>query len=179
MIRTSSTIIRNGRARARCADQIARNSKTPVCRRTPTITIIPNSRKMTFQSIPVSSEKKMSWPRAAPMADHRGRTDQRDGGPVEPLGDDTTYAWRRRQQAQSTAVRGHGCTSGVATGSPTRLPGTPGGQATRAAAGLAVRSGVVAAVQHVARQPAPDQGLSCPAAVAIAASTRLSVITPW
>ena len=33
----------------------------------PTITIIPNSRKMTFQSIPVSSEKKMSWPRAAPM----------------------------------------------------------------------------------------------------------------
>ena len=68
VIRTSRTIIRNGRARARCADQIARNSKTPVCRRTPTITIIPNSRKMTFQSIPVSSEKKISWPRTAPIA---------------------------------------------------------------------------------------------------------------
>ncbi len=57
---TSSTIIRNGRAWARCADQMARNSKTPVCRSTPTITIIPKSRKMTFQSIPVSSEKKIS-----------------------------------------------------------------------------------------------------------------------
>ena len=64
---TSRTIIRNGRPRARCAAQIARNSKTPVCRRIPTITIIPKSRKMTFQSIPVSSEKKMSWPRVAPM----------------------------------------------------------------------------------------------------------------
>ena len=34
----------------------------------PTITIIPNSKKMTFQSIPVSSEKKMSCPRTEPMA---------------------------------------------------------------------------------------------------------------
>ena len=57
---TRSTIIRNGRACARCADQMARNSKTPVCRRTPTITIIPKSRKMTFQSTPVSSEKNIS-----------------------------------------------------------------------------------------------------------------------
>ena len=64
---TSRTIIRNGRPRARCADQIARNSKTPVCLRRPTITIIPKSRKMTFQSMPVSSEKKMSCPRTAPM----------------------------------------------------------------------------------------------------------------
>jgi hypothetical protein len=53
---TSSTITRNGRARARLAAQIARYSKRPVCLITPTMTIIPNSRKMTSQSMPVSCE---------------------------------------------------------------------------------------------------------------------------
>jgi hypothetical protein len=35
---------------------MATNSKTPVCRRTPTMTIMPKSRKITFQSMPVSWE---------------------------------------------------------------------------------------------------------------------------
>ena len=47
-----------GRPRARFAAQMARYSKTPVWRSTPTMTIIPSSRKMTFQSTPVSSLKK-------------------------------------------------------------------------------------------------------------------------
>lgn len=63
----SITIIRNGRAFARCADQMARNSKTPVSLRIPTMIIIPKSKKMTFQSMPVSSEKNISCPRVAPM----------------------------------------------------------------------------------------------------------------
>ena len=54
---TSSTISRNGRPLARLAAQIARYSKIPVCFSTPTITIMPSSRKMTFQSTPVSGEK--------------------------------------------------------------------------------------------------------------------------
>ena len=55
---TSMTMTRKGRPRARFADQIAMNSNTPVCLTMPTMIIIPSSRKMTFQSIPVSSEKK-------------------------------------------------------------------------------------------------------------------------
>ena len=54
--RHSRTITRNGSPRARLAAQIARYSKMPVCRSTPTMTIMASSRKMTFQSIPVSSE---------------------------------------------------------------------------------------------------------------------------
>ena len=54
---TSSAMIRNGRPRARFATQMATYSKTPVCRSTPTMTIIPSSRKMTFQSTPVRSLK--------------------------------------------------------------------------------------------------------------------------
>ena len=40
----------------RFAAQIARKSKTPVCLITPTMTIMPSSRKMTFQSMPSCSE---------------------------------------------------------------------------------------------------------------------------
>ena len=43
---------------ARLADQMATYSKMPVRCSTPTMTIIPSSRKMTFQSTPVSSLKK-------------------------------------------------------------------------------------------------------------------------
>jgi hypothetical protein len=50
------------------AAQIARYSKTPVCFTTLTITIMPNSRKMTFQSTPVSSEKNAASPLLAPMS---------------------------------------------------------------------------------------------------------------
>ena len=42
----------------RLAAQIATYSKIPVFRSTETIIIIPSSRKMTFHSMPVSSEKK-------------------------------------------------------------------------------------------------------------------------
>ncbi len=52
--RTNRIMIRSGEPLARLAAQIATYSKTPVCRSTPTMIIIPNSRKMTFQSIPVS-----------------------------------------------------------------------------------------------------------------------------
>ena len=51
----SIAMTRKGRPRARFAAQIARYSKTPVWRSTPTMTIIPSSRKMTFQSTPVRS----------------------------------------------------------------------------------------------------------------------------
>jgi len=49
-------MIRSGEPSARLADQIAMYSKTPVCRSTLTIIIIPSSKKMTSQSIPVSWE---------------------------------------------------------------------------------------------------------------------------
>ncbi len=57
VITISITITANGRPRARFADQIARYSKTPVCLITLTMIIMPSSRKMTFQSTPVSSLK--------------------------------------------------------------------------------------------------------------------------
>ena len=57
---------------ARLAAQIAMYSKTPVWRSTETIIIMPNSKKMTSQSIPVSREKNRSsdstTPRAATIA---------------------------------------------------------------------------------------------------------------
>ena len=56
---TSITMITNGRPLASFAAQMARYSNTPLCCRIPTMIIIPNSRKMTFQSIPLSSEKKI------------------------------------------------------------------------------------------------------------------------
>ena len=56
VIRTSRIITRSGDPLARLADQIAVNSNTPVRRSTETITIMPSSRKMTFQSMPVSWE---------------------------------------------------------------------------------------------------------------------------
>ena len=69
---TSRIMIRSGDPLARLAAQIAMYSKTPVWRRTPTMIIIPKSRKMTFQSIPVSCEKKTSsapmMPRASTIA---------------------------------------------------------------------------------------------------------------
>lgn len=65
---TSSTISRYGRPRARLAAQMAMNSKTPVRFSTATISIIPSSRKMTFQSMPESSEKKACSASVAPMS---------------------------------------------------------------------------------------------------------------
>ena len=56
VIRTSRIMIRSGEPFARFTDQIAMYSKTPVWRSTPTMIIIPSSRKMTSQSIPVSRE---------------------------------------------------------------------------------------------------------------------------
>ena len=53
---TSRIMIRSGEPFARFTDQIAMYSKTPVCRSTPTMIIIPSSRKITSQSIPVSWE---------------------------------------------------------------------------------------------------------------------------
>ncbi len=56
VIRVSRIITRSGDPLALLAAQMATYSKTPVRRSTPTITIIPNSRKMTSQSTPVSGE---------------------------------------------------------------------------------------------------------------------------
>ena len=58
--RTRKIMIRSGEPPARFAAQMARNSNTPVCRSTPTMIIIPSSRKITFQSTPVSAEKNAS-----------------------------------------------------------------------------------------------------------------------
>ena len=54
--RTSRTSSFRGRPPASLAEWIARYSKAPVRRRMPTTSIIPRSRKMTSQSIPVSGE---------------------------------------------------------------------------------------------------------------------------
>ncbi len=53
---TSRIMMRNGAAFARLTAQIATYSKTPVCRSTLTMIIMPKSRKMTSQSIPASCE---------------------------------------------------------------------------------------------------------------------------
>ncbi len=53
---TSRIMIRSGDPRARLAAQIATYSNTPVCRSTLTMIIMPNSKKITSQSIPVSRE---------------------------------------------------------------------------------------------------------------------------
>jgi hypothetical protein len=68
VIRISSTMRGKGRPRARLAAQIARYSKTPVSRITPTMIIMPRSRKTTFQSTPVSSEKKAASASLIPSA---------------------------------------------------------------------------------------------------------------
>ena len=54
--RTSRIMIRSGEPFARLAAQIATYSKTPVCLSTLTMIIMPSSRKITSQSIPVSRE---------------------------------------------------------------------------------------------------------------------------
>ena len=79
---------RNGRPRARFAAQIARYSKTPVCRSTPTMIIMPSSRKMTFQSTPVSSEKNAVSASTAPISDHERGAAEGRGDAVDPLGGD-------------------------------------------------------------------------------------------
>ena len=56
VIKTSRIMIRSGEPFARFTDQIAMYSKTPVWRSTPTMIIMPSSRKITSQSIPVSWE---------------------------------------------------------------------------------------------------------------------------
>ena len=56
VININITISRKGLPRDRFAAQIARKSNSPVCLMIPTITIIPSSRKMTFQSMPSCSE---------------------------------------------------------------------------------------------------------------------------
>ena len=52
----SRIITRSGDPLARLAAQMAMYSKTPVRRRMPTMIIMPSSRKMTSQSMPVSWE---------------------------------------------------------------------------------------------------------------------------
>lgn len=63
-----STISRYGRPCDRLAAQIATNSNSPVRLRTETISIMPSSRKMTFQSIPATSEKNACSGRVAPIS---------------------------------------------------------------------------------------------------------------
>ncbi len=71
VITTSIAITRNGSARARLTDQMARYSNRPVRLRTPTIIIMPMSRKMTFQSMPESVEKNADSSSVARMASMR------------------------------------------------------------------------------------------------------------
>ncbi len=52
----SNIMMRNGEPLARLTAQIATYSNTPVWRRMLTIIIIPSIKKMTSQSIPLSSE---------------------------------------------------------------------------------------------------------------------------
>ena len=68
VIRTSSSITRNGEPLARFTAQIATYSNTPVRRSTETMIIIPSSRKITSQSMPVSGEKNASSAEATPRA---------------------------------------------------------------------------------------------------------------
>ena len=84
----SRTSTRYGLPRARLAAQIATYSKTPVCLTTLTITIMPSSRKMTFQSMPVSSEKNAACAVARPDHQHQAGTDQCRLHPGHPLGGD-------------------------------------------------------------------------------------------
>ena len=65
---TSVTITRNGSPPALLAAQMATYSNTPVRRRTPTMIIIPRSRKMTAQSTPVSGLWKASSKDTTPAA---------------------------------------------------------------------------------------------------------------
>ena len=88
MISTRMTITRNGRPRARFAAQIARYSNTPVRFSTATISIMPSSRKMTFQSMPASSEKNACSASVAPMQQHQHRAAEGGRDPVHPLGGD-------------------------------------------------------------------------------------------
>ena len=69
-------MIRSGDPLARLAAQIATYSKTPVCRSTPTMIIIPSSRKMTSQSMPVSWEKNTSSDADDPEGHHDRRADR-------------------------------------------------------------------------------------------------------
>jgi hypothetical protein len=72
VIRISRTMTRYGRPPAFFTARIATYSKTPVWRRTPTMIIIPSSRKMTSQSTPVSGSwnacSKSSTPAASMTA---------------------------------------------------------------------------------------------------------------
>jgi hypothetical protein len=66
--RTRITITRNGRPRARLAAQTARYSNRPVRMRTATMSIMPSSSTMTFQSIPDSREKNACSASVAPIS---------------------------------------------------------------------------------------------------------------
>ena len=66
--RTRMTMTRNGRPAARLTAQIARYSNTPVRCSTATMSIMPSSRKMTFQSMPASSEKNACSASVAPIS---------------------------------------------------------------------------------------------------------------
>jgi hypothetical protein len=67
VMRTSSTITRKGRPRARFVAHTATYSNTPVCRSTPTMIIMPSRRKITFQSTPVAGENQALSASTAPM----------------------------------------------------------------------------------------------------------------
>ena len=113
---TSKIITRSGEPLARLAAQMARNSNTPVFRSTLTMIIMPSSRKITFQSAPVSGEKKAS------SAVQRAHGEQ-DAGAAEG-GDHFWEALDRDQHVGSDEDRdrgqGHG---GPISGAPGRARG--------------------------------------------------------
>ena len=115
VITTSITMIANGLPRARLADQMARYSNTPVCLTMLTMTIIPSSKKMTFQSTPVSSLKNAacaSTRRARPSRRRR----ERGGDPVDPFRGDQHV--RRDEYCDDQPVVMSGRADAPATDSP-------------------------------------------------------------
>ena len=111
-------MIRNGRPRARFAAQIARYSKRPVRRSTPTMIIMPSSRKMTFQSMPLSSEKN-GVSSVAPMTSISAAPPARPH-PVHPLGGDEHVRGDEDEEREPDLDRHRSVSSGPSTGPPTR-----------------------------------------------------------
>ena len=105
VITISITITANGRPRARLADQIARYSNTPVCLTMLTMIIIPSSRKMTFQSTPVSSLKKAVFASTTPSSTITAAPAQGCGDPVDPFGGDQHVRRDERREDQPGGQR--------------------------------------------------------------------------
>ena len=119
--RISSVSSRAGGPRDVRAAQRARNSKSPVCLRIPTITIIPKSRKMTFQSIPVSWSKNAVSASTSPISGHRRDATERGGDAVHLLGGDERVGDEEDADGREQTITG-GILRGSAAYQPASRP---------------------------------------------------------